>query len=151
MFFFTDTDNPVYKKISKDYKLVDKNISFMNKDWEKALETDHPYSWNKIYKTIFIKDYRFLKTKFFAEEIDMSYKLFKNCNKITLIDDVLYEHRISGQNLSLKRDLKTLFIVWRSFAVCFFDLTPNIWPKFIFKTGSENFIYCMEEFCCLFF
>ena len=52
----------------------------------------------------------------------MSYKLFKNCSKITLIDDVLYEHRISGQNLSLKRDLKTLFIVWRSFAVCFFDL-----------------------------
>ena len=122
---FTDTDNPVYKKISKDYKLVDKNISFMNKDWEKALETDHPYSWNKIYKTIFIKDYRFLKTKFFAEEIDMSYKLFKNCSKITLIDDVLYEHRISGQNLSLKRDLKTLFIVWRSFAVCFFDLLFN--------------------------
>ena len=38
---FTDTDNPVYKKISKDYKLVDKNISFMNKDWEKALETDN--------------------------------------------------------------------------------------------------------------
>ena len=41
---FTDTDNPGYKKISKDYKLVDKNISFMNKDWEKALKTDHPYS-----------------------------------------------------------------------------------------------------------
>ena len=97
----------------------------MNKDLEKALETDHPYSWNKIYKTIFIKDYRFLKTKFFAEEIDMSYKLFKKCSKITLIDDVLYEHRISGQNLSLKRDLKTLFIVWRSFAVCFFDLIFN--------------------------
>ena len=31
-------------QISKDYKLVDKNISFMNKDWENALETDHPYS-----------------------------------------------------------------------------------------------------------
>ena len=122
---FTDTDNPGYKKISKDYKLVDKNISFMNKDWEKALETDHPYSWNKIYKTIFIKDYRFLKTKFFAEEIDMNYKLFKNCSKITLVDDVLYEHRISGQNRSLKRDLKTLFIVWKSFAVCIFDLLFN--------------------------
>ena len=41
---FTDTDNQVYKKTSKDYKLVDKNISFMNKDWEKALKTDYPYS-----------------------------------------------------------------------------------------------------------
>ena len=122
---FTDTDNSVYKKISKDYKLVDKNISFMNNDWENALKTDHPYLWNKIYKTDFIKGYRFLKIKFFAEDVDMIYKLFNRCNKITLIDDVLYEHRISGQNLSLKRDLKTLLLVWKSFAVCFFDLLFN--------------------------
>ena len=122
---FTDTDNSVYKKISKDYKLVDKNISFMNNDWENALKTDHPYLWNKIYKTDFIKGYRFLKIKFFAEDVDMIYKLFNSCNKITLIEDVLYKHRISGQNRSLKRDLKTLFIVWKSFAVCIFDLLFN--------------------------
>ena len=127
---FTDTNNPVYKKISKDYKLVDKNISFMNKDWEKALNTDHPYSVNKIYKTDFLKNYRFLRNKFFAEEIDMSYKLFKNCSKITLIDDVLYKVRISGQNLSLKRDLKTLLLAWKSFAVCIFDLFFNCNFKF---------------------
>ena len=122
---FTDTNNLVYKKISKDYKLVDKNISFMNNDWENALKTDHPYLWNKIYKTDFIKGYRFLKIKFFAEDVDMIYKLFNRCNKITLIEDVLYKHRISGQNLSLKRDLKTLLLVWKSFAVCFFDLLFN--------------------------
>ena len=122
---FTDTNNLVYKKISKDYKLVDKNISFMNNDWENALKTDHPYLWNKIYKTDFIKGYRFLKIKFFAEDVDMIYKLFNRCNKITLIEDVLYKHRISGQNRSLKRDLKTLFIVWKSFAVCIFDLLFN--------------------------
>ena len=122
---FTDTDNSVYKKISKDYKLVGKNISFMNNDWENALKTDHPYLWNKIYKTDFIKGYRFLKIKFFAEDVDMIYKLFNRCNKITLIEDVLYKHRISGQNLSLKRDLKTLLLVWKSFAVCFFDLLFN--------------------------
>ena len=122
---FTDTDNSVYKKISKDYKLVDKNISFLNNDWENALKTDHPYLWNKIYKTDFIKGYRFLKIKFFAEDVDMIYKLFNRCNKITLIEDVLYKHRISGQNRSLKRDLKTLFIVWKSFAVCIFDLLFN--------------------------
>ena len=127
---FTDTNNLVYKKISKDYKLVDKNISFMNKDWEKALNTDHPYSVNKIYKTDFLKNYRFLRNKFFAEEIDMSYKLFKNCSKITLIDDVLYKVRISGQNLSLKRDLKTLLLAWKSFAVCIFDLFFNCNFKF---------------------
>ena len=30
----------------------------------------------KIYKTDFINDYRFLNIKFFAEEINMNYKLF---------------------------------------------------------------------------
>ena len=102
----------------------------MNKEWEKALETDHQYSVNKIYKTDFLKNYRFLRNKFFAEEIDMSYKLFKNCSKITLIDDVLYKVRISGQNLSLKRDLKTLLLAWKSFAVCIFDLFFNCNFKF---------------------
>ena len=122
---FTDSDNMLYNKLSKDYKLVNANVSFKNKDWRQALETDHPYSWNKIYKTEFIKHYRFLKTKFFAEEINMSYKLFKRCHKVTLIEDVLYDHRIADHNLSLKRDLRTLWLAWNSFAVCIFDLMVN--------------------------
>ncbi len=122
---FTDSNKLLYKKLSKDYKLVNSNVSFKNKDWRQALKTDHPYSWNKIYKADFLKHYRFLKTKFFAEEVDMTYKLFKCCNNITLIEDVLYEHRISDNNLSLKRDIGTLLLAWNSFAVCIFDLMVN--------------------------
>lgn len=122
---FTDSNNLLYHKLSKDYKLVNANVSFKNKDWRQALKTDHPYSWNKIYKTEFIKHYRFLKTKFFAEEINMSYKLFKRCNKITLIEDVLYDHRIADNNLSLKRNIGTLWLAYNSFAVCIFDLMVN--------------------------
>ena len=86
------------------------------------LRKDHTYVWNKIYKSYFIKKYKHINVRFFAEEVDLTYKIFRKCNKMTMIDEVLYKHRLHDNNSSLKRDFLSLYQAFKSFSVCIFDL-----------------------------
>lgn len=119
---FTDTNNKSYQEVSKNYKITEEKQTFYGDEWNISLRKDHPYVWNKIYKRQFIKKYKHINVRFFAEEVNLIYKIFRKCNKMTMIDDVLYKHRLHDNNLSLKRDLLSLYQAFKSFSVCAFDL-----------------------------